>query len=70
MIRNLLKVPIGLVAFIISFIAVILPWNLRLAYTMKVCSRLQRFAGKSKLLSGLMEKTAEDHGMDMGGHNG
>lgn len=68
--RKLLKVPIGLTAFLISLIAVVLPWNVRFVYTMKVCSRLQRFAQKSKLLGGLMKKTIVDHGMDPGGGNG
>lgn len=70
MTRKLLKIPIGLAAVFISFVAVILPWNLRFVYTIKVCSRLQRFAQKSKLLGGLMKKTIVDHGMDPGGGNG
>ena len=67
MIRKVLKVPIGLASFLILFIAIILPWNLRFAYTMKVCGKLQLFTKKSKLLTGLIKETVEDHGMDMGG---
>ena len=67
MIRKLLKIPIGLTAFIISFIGIVLPWNIRFIYTMKVCSRLQSFAERSKLLGSLIKSTVEDHGMDMGG---
>jgi hypothetical protein len=70
MVRKLLKIPIGLIAFLISFVAIVLPWDLRFAYTMKVCSRLQRLAKDSNLLDILMRRTVEDHGMDMGGENG
>lgn len=67
MIRKLLKIPIGAVAFVISFIAIVLPWNLRFVYTKKVCSKLQRFSKKSRLLGGLIKKAVEDHGIGMGG---
>ena len=70
MIKKILKIPIGVTALLISFIAVVLPWNLRFVYTTKVCSRLQRLAKKSKLIDRLMKRTAEDHGMEMGGKNG
>ena len=70
MIKKILKVPIGIAALLISFIAVVLPWNLRFTYTTKVCSRLQRLSKKSKLISRLIKRTAEDHGMEMGGRNG
>jgi hypothetical protein len=70
MVRKLLKIPIGLIAFLFSFVAIVLPWNLRFAYTMKVCSWLQKFTKNSKLLDRLVRKTVESHGMDMGGENG
>ena len=69
MIRKLLKIPIGLVAFLISFIAVVLPWNLRFVYTKKVCSKLHAFARNSRLLGSLIKRTVEDHGIEMEGRN-